>query len=463
MVVHHRGQQPVGLERRARLALGLDGEVVLALAIVAARLHGQDLAVARIDGDERRGRCIREVELRRDRLVRCGLERRVDGGLHGQAAALQRVRAVLVHQQVVHVLDEVRLAHAREPLRRAQAQAAGHRMLVLRQADVALVEHRRQHLVAALQRGGRVQARVVLGRRLGQAGDQRSLADVQLGAVLVEERLRGRLAAVGHAAVGDDVQIGVQDLRLRPVLGHLDRQPGLLDLAVERLRVGQVQVPGQLLLDRRRALHGMPRLDVVQERAGDALVVHAAVLVEALVLDVDGGRLQPGRDLVPGDGGAVLQRRDLGQQVAVAVVDLRGDPGQVGLHRLQVDALQHVGDGHGRADAGRDEHGRHPDAGDGQCGGRERAAAAAALVQAPLAPARGDVAEHVVVGVSLRGAGSAHGAAVSVTASATMPSSCSRATQRSRSVAAAAAACAASGIHTPTVKVVPSACTSATP
>ncbi len=261
------------------------------------------------------------------------LQHRVDGRLHLQAAAAQRLGAVLLEQLVAHVLDEVGLAHPGEVLRRPEAEPERVGVLVLGERDVALVEHRRQHLVAALLGRRRMQARVVERRRLRQAGDQRGLADVELRAVLVEVRLGRRLAAVGDAAVGDHVQVGAEDLVLRPVLGHLDRQPRLLDLALDRLRVGQVQVPDELLLDRRCALDDVAGLEVVQEGAHDALVVDAAVLVEALVLDVHRRDLEPLRDLRERHRGAVLERRDLGEHLAVPVVDLRRHARVVRLHR----------------------------------------------------------------------------------------------------------------------------------
>ena len=317
--------------------------------------------------------------------------------------------------------------------------------------DVALAEHRQQHLVAALLGRAGMEARVVQGRRLRQAGDQRRLADVELRAVLVEIGLRRRLAAVGDAAVGDDVQIRAEDLVLGPVLRHLDGEPRLLDLALERLRVGQVDVADELLLDRRGPLDDVAGLEVVEEGAGDALVVDSAVLVEALVLDVDRGDLEPLGDLVELHRGAVLERRDLGEQPAVAVVDLGRHARIVGLHRLQVDALENVRNGHRRAHAARHEHRCDPDRDDDEGGRGQRPAAAAALLGAALAPPRADVAEDVVVRVARRLDGAVHGVATPVTSSPTMPSSCRRVMQRSRSAEAATAAWAASGIHTPTV------------
>ena len=63
--------------------------------------------------------------------------------------------------------------------------------------------------------------------------------------------------------------------------------------------------------------------------------VHAAVLVEVGVLGGDGGLDQGGRDLVEGHAGAPPAQRveDLVEQVALAVVDLRG--GKAGGARFQ--------------------------------------------------------------------------------------------------------------------------------
>ena len=92
----------------------------------------------------------------------------------------------------------------------------------------------------------------------------------------------------------DRVQIGGQDLILRPLLLELPRERRLEELAADRLLAGQVGVLDELLGDRRAALHRTVVRDVGPERARHAADVDAAVLVEALVLDGDDRVLHPG-------------------------------------------------------------------------------------------------------------------------------------------------------------------------
>ena len=126
------------------------------------------------------------------------------------------------------------------------------------------------------------------------------------------------------------------------MVGHLGRQVGLAQLPGDGLLVGQVDVSHQLLLDRRGALHDPARGDVLVRGAQHALVVDAAVLVEALVLDVDRRHLEPGGHLAESHRRTVLDRRDERQQVVVTIEDPRRDTGVVRLQGLQVVALEHV-------------------------------------------------------------------------------------------------------------------------
>ena len=109
------GETPVGkrrrqherLERRARLALALDGEVELALAVVRAADHREHRARVVVDRHERRLRAFGILEHLRDRgagqLLEAEVERRVDA----QPAAEHAAGAVLVDELLLHVVDEV--------------------------------------------------------------------------------------------------------------------------------------------------------------------------------------------------------------------------------------------------------------------------------------------------------------------------------------------------------------------
>ncbi len=195
--------------------------------------------------------------------------------------------------------------------------------------DVAELRHLPQHLVAPRPRRARVEDRVVLRRRLRQPGQQRRLRQGQLPDRLGEVDQRGGLDADRGAAVdrpvGGGVQVLAEDLSLRVALGVLDRQLRLDDLAVEvAVRVGDAEVADELLGDRRAALDRLPRLQVLERGAQDALGVDAAVLVEALVLDRDGRELELSGDAVDRDRGERLVGADDPQLAAVA-----GEEGRV--------------------------------------------------------------------------------------------------------------------------------------
>ncbi len=187
-----------------------------------------------------------------------------------------------------------------------------------RHRDHVLLPHGAQHVVAPLLREHGVPERVVVARRLWQSGEHRSLRQRQLLCVLVEVRLRGRLGAVRVAPVEHRVQVHGEDLGLRPAVLRLDREPGLVELALDRLApraVRDVEVADELLRDRRAALRVVPVRDVAPEGASDALVVEGAVLPVALVLDRDGGVPQVRAQVLPAEWGAVLVRRNHGQAI----------------------------------------------------------------------------------------------------------------------------------------------------
>ena len=105
---------------------------------------------------------------------------------------------------------------------------------VLVLGDVARVPHGPQHVVAPGDGGLRVVERVEARGLLHEARQQRRLRRPEPPRRDVEVGLRRGLDAVRVVAVEDGVQVGREDLVLRPLVLELQRQPGLADLAVER-------------------------------------------------------------------------------------------------------------------------------------------------------------------------------------------------------------------------------------
>ena len=124
-------------------------------------------------------------------------------------------------------------------------------------------------------------------------------------------------------AVEDLVQIRGEDPVLRPLPRELDREAGLGELALQRLLARQVQVPDELLGDRRAALDDLAGTDVGNDRTRDTDGVDAAVLVKAPVLDRDGGLRHPQAHLRSRHRSAVALGRNDAELRAVGRIDER--------------------------------------------------------------------------------------------------------------------------------------------
>ena len=151
---------------------------------------------------------------------------------------------------------------------------------------------------------------------------------------------------------------------LRPLVGELDRETRLAQLARERPLARDVEVPDELLRDRRAALDDLALADVGPERARDADRVDAAVLPVALVLDRDRRLRHPRADLAPGHPLPVPSfGGDRSEARAVGGVDERVLPDREGLERGERAALV-VRDRAAHADAEQGDRDDHAEGGD---------------------------------------------------------------------------------------------------
>ena len=267
-----------------------------------------------------------------------GLQHALLGGPHavlGQGGGDLQAAAV---DLVVGVAEPVELlAHQREHV--AALTAVGRLRLDLGELRqvleglVALVggdgsqgRHRVQDVgVAPLERLAGVLAvgGVEAGGVVDDAGQDRSLAQVQALGRLVEEGPGGGLHAVRAATEVDGVEVVGQQLGLGDLALELQGQDGLLELALVGLLLAEVEDLDVLLGDRGGTLAVTAR-GVVEHRAQDALDVDAGVGPEGLVLGGDHRVLDRVGHLVVGDDRTVLrgERAELG--LAVGVVDARG-------------------------------------------------------------------------------------------------------------------------------------------
>ena len=160
--------------------------------------------------------------------------------------------------------------------------------------------------------------RRITRRRLEQACQHGCFRHRQVGDILVEvEFRRGRDAERAAAHVGA-VEIELQDLLLRQVCLQPERQEGFLDLALDGALVGEEQVLGQLLGQRRAALHDGIGAGIFEHGTGKPDQVDAEMLEKAAVL---GGqhRLDDHVGHFVDRHGIALENAALADLVAVAI------------------------------------------------------------------------------------------------------------------------------------------------
>ena len=306
-------------------------------AVVLAAAHRQNKAVVGVDTGQA------NFDVRVAGLVdqRClflgtgflgiGLQVQVDGRIDGQAALEDQVLRILIQQDMADKRREVGLGVNAVDRGALHVQAQLHR-LVLHQlglVDVAVDVHPVQHHVAAAEGVVRVVHRVVESGVLRDAGNHRGLRHRQVRCVLGKIMLGSRLYSPGTVAVVDGVDVHHQHFLFAVLFLQLSGQISLAHLALDGAVVGlflQYGLAHKLLGDCRRALK-LAAGKVGDRRAGDAVVVHAAMLPEPLVLNRHRGVKDVRRDLVGRHRLAVLRIKLRQQGHAVRGID----PGLAGV------------------------------------------------------------------------------------------------------------------------------------
>ena len=310
------------------------------------------------------------------RVVGGALVAQVDGGLDGQAAAEEQPAPVVDGLAEARVGQEVLDGVVAEEGRRGghaavvggghlEAEALRLRGAGLRLGDDVELGHPREHRVAALLGAVRVVGRVVAGRVLHHAGQQRCLTQGQVGRRLGEVVPGGGLDAVGAVTEVGDVEVALEDPVLGVLLLERDGVAQLVDLALVGVGGGGLLLGlglrlvdqghlHHLLGDRRAALRRTGVGLVGDEGAQRAAEVEGAVLVEAVVLDGDDRLAHDRRDLGQRDVHAVLvveggQHRAVAAQQAGALGqrlggEVRGDL----VHAVRDRARRQPGDGRER-------------------------------------------------------------------------------------------------------------------
>src|SRR5262249_29790117 len=142
---------------------------------------------------------------------------------------------------------------------------------------------------------GRVAARRKPRRRFDETGKQRGFREIKLLGGLGKIALSGGLDSIGAGAEIDPVEIELQNLAHAELALEPQRKHQLLQLAPERAFLGQEQVLGELLRDRRAALGDMAAQQVGNARAQKPDGINTKMLIETVILDRDERVEQMGR------------------------------------------------------------------------------------------------------------------------------------------------------------------------
>ncbi len=328
--LHHRAGLAGSVDAVVGIALGLQADLrVVAVHLehdgeapgrdVAQRLHlgqGRAPVAGGLDVAHRAAEAVGLVvahEAVGQRLARDILHLRVERGADRETALVELLLAVLVAELATNLLgEEAAVVGVGREHARGDAERLGLGRVAVLDRDVAVADHLVDDVVAPVDRLVAMREGLVVVRPLRQRGEIGDLGHGQLVHRLAEiVQGRGGDAVVAEAEI-DLVEVELEDLLLRIGRLDLEGEQRLLDLAVERSLVGQQEVLGDLLGDRRGALDVLAALDQHHRGAGDAFEVDAVVRVEVLVLGRDEGFLHQGGD-----------RR--GRQVQAALVGIFGE------------------------------------------------------------------------------------------------------------------------------------------
>ena len=151
----------------------------------------------------------------------------------------------------------------------------------------AVLLHAVEHIGDALARPVGMAFGIEVVRPLGEAGEQRAFADVEVLRGLAEIAARRHLDAPRAAAEIDRIEIKLEDIGLGEDAFDARGENDLAHLALVGDVVADQQVLRHLLGDGRAALRAARRGEVADEGADEAALVDALVLVEPLVLGGD--------------------------------------------------------------------------------------------------------------------------------------------------------------------------------
>jgi hypothetical protein len=139
---------------------------------------------------------------------------------------------------------------------------------------------------------------------LHEAGEHRGFWHRQPPCRFAEIALRRAFDAVSTGAEIDAVEIKLEDLRLGVFVLEPEREHDLLRFARDGALLGQEQILGELLRQRRAALRRAAAQNVANDGAHNAERIDAEMRIEAAVLDGDEGVRQVSRQFAHRHRGA---------------------------------------------------------------------------------------------------------------------------------------------------------------
>ncbi len=249
------------------------------------------------------------TEPRLQGLLGVALQRRVEGRVDLEPVVVEPFDAVVLFEVAADLLEEIGAEFLGRPPQREDGHRPSLGRLALGLAEVTFGDHPVEDVVAAVERARLVLIGGVSGRALEDAGDHGRFLEVEVGDVLAEKEVGGRLDAVGSVTQEEVIAVELEDLFLGVELLDLAREVELLKLAPQADLAVEEERAGHLLGDRAPAFGTAAAEDLEDigpDGPQDAADVDTAVLEEARILRGDDGVDEVLRQPVEGDFDALL-------------------------------------------------------------------------------------------------------------------------------------------------------------
>ena len=203
------------------------------------------------------------------------------------------------------------------------------RLAILRFGDPSQALHPVENGIGPVEDPFVVATGIIVARRIGQAHQNGNLFEGQIFELFVEIALGGGFDPVVVVAVGDFVEIALDNLLFAQDILDLDGQDRLFDLPGQFFLTGEELVLDQLLGQRGTSFHEMARLDIGDKSTDNGVGVDAVVFEETGIFRGDQRLHQLGRKFVKRGVEAMTALEDIGQMPPMPVQDFAGELGAI--------------------------------------------------------------------------------------------------------------------------------------